>query len=245
MRALTLALGCTIACAPVAVAAQTIAGRVLEDGRDAPVASALVTLLDRDGERRAEAVSDSAGRFVLRPPDAGEYTIATTRLGYEPFRSPLLSLTTEGTVQMDLLLRPEPLGLEGFEVSVESRAVKDLKSFGHTPADLRRRWIDREAIESRRTALRTEDVIRWQAIPGVAVETAGGSPMLAPLCVYSLRSGRAGCAITVLNGVIIDPVEANQLDPTTIEAIAVLSPVDAATLYGTQGGNGAVLIWLR
>jgi hypothetical protein len=245
MRLLGLAVACSVALAPVAAAAQTITGRVLEDGRDAPVASALVTLLDRDGDRRAEAVSDSAGRFVLSPPQAGEYTISTTRLGYEPFRSPLLSLTVEGTVQMDLLVRPEPLGLEGFEVSVESQAVKVLKSFGHNPGDLRRRWIDRKTIESRRTAVRTEDVIRWQAIPGVAVATVGGSPMLAPLCVYSLRGGRTGCALTVLNGVIIDPVEANQLDPIMIEAIAVLSPMDAATLYGTQGGNGAVLIWLR
>jgi len=245
MRPLALAMGFVTTLTPVAVAAQTITGRVLEEGRDAPVASALVTLVDRDGDRRAEAVSDSAGRFVLSPPKAGEYTISTTRLGYEPFRSPLLSLAAEGTVQMDLIVRPEPLGLEGFEVSVESEAVKVLASFGHRPEDLRRRWIDRKTIESRRTAVRTEDVIRWQAIPGVAVETASGSPLLAPLCVYSLHGGTTGCALTVLNGVIIDPVEANQLDPIMIEAIAVLSPTDAATLYGTQGGNGAVLIWLR
>jgi hypothetical protein len=48
-----------------------------------------------------------------------------------------------------------------------------------------------------------------------------------------------------LNGVVIDPVEINQIDPAMIESIAVLSPVDAATLYGTRGGNGAVLVWLR
>jgi hypothetical protein len=49
----------------------------------------------------------------------------------------------------------------------------------------------------------------------------------------------------VLNGVVIDPVEANQMDPEAIEAIAVLSPMDATTLYGTVGGSGAVLIWTR
>lgn len=230
---------------PLAVGAQTIVGTVLEEGSDRPVGSALVSLVGAHGRRTAEALSDAAGRFSLKPGSEGEYVIVASRLGYEEFRSPLLALTREGSVEMDLLMRAMPLGLEGLEVSVESAAVELLRSVGHTPSGLGRRWIDRHKIESVTSALRLEDVIRWQGIPGVLVEYFNQSPALSPLCVKSTHAGRAPCALTVLNGVVIDPIEVNQLDPHSIEAIAVLSPSDATTLYGTAASGGAVLIWLR
>lgn len=230
--------------------AQTVTGRVVEDGRGTPVAGARVSLLDRDGKRRAEVVADSLGRFVMTPPRDGEYVLAAERLGYQTMRSPLLALKREGSVEMDLLMQPEPIGLEGLEVSVQSEIVRELRTLGQSPASLGRRWIPREDIAAVTSAIRTSDVIRWRAIPGVYIPVTNGSPNLEPLCVTTLRAGtvRAAtppCGLTVLNGVVINPLDANQLDPEAIEAIAVLPPVEATTLYGTLGGAGAVLIWTR
>jgi hypothetical protein len=231
-------------------AAQTVTGRVLEDGRGTAIAGARVSLLDRNGKRQAETMSDSVGRFALAPPRAGEFILAADRLGYETMRSPLLAMKGEGTVQLDLLMQLQPIGLEGFEVSVEAELIRELRTLGHSPASLGRRWIRREDIEAVKTAVRAADVIRWRAIPGVYLPVTNVSPALEPLCVTTqrastVRSAIPPCAITVLNGVVIDPVEANQMDPEAIEAIAVLSPMDATTLYGTVGGSGAVLIWTR
>jgi hypothetical protein len=244
-----LALACLPLPAPLA-AFQTLQGRVVEEGRDVPVPGAQVTLLDRGGDRRARALADSLGRFTLAPPEAGEYVIEVVRVGYETTRSPLLGMGTEGTAAVDLEMRPVPIGLEGLEVTVEREASDLLRRIGHTPLSLGARWIDRAEIERRRTALRPSDVIRWQAIPGLYLPVTNTSPSLEPLCVTTQRAGTVRsaippCAITLLNGVKIDPVEVNQLGPDDIEAIAVLSPVDATTLYGTDGGAGAVLIWTR
>lgn len=230
---------------PGVCAGQSLSARVLEEGSGRPVAGAAVSLVDRTGETRVQVLTDSLGRFFLAPPKAGEYRLVAERLGYRRTQSPLLALKLEGVVELDLVMDPEPIGLEGLEVSTESEAVRVLRSYGHTPADLGPRWIDRKKIEKVRSALRLTDVIRWQAIPGVHVRVVNTSPGMEPLCVETLRSGHPGCALTVLNGVIIDPVEVNQLDPGMVESIAVLSPIHAATLFGTRGGNGAVLVWTR
>jgi len=232
-------------CLPCVCAGQSISGRVLEESSGRPVAGAAVSLVDRSGKTKVQVLADSVGQFLVAPPQAGDYRLLAERLGCRSTLSPLLSLKLEGTVELDLIVDPEPIGLEGLEVSTESEAVRSLRSYGHTPAELGSRWIDRKKIEAVRSALRPSDVIRWQGIAGIHVRVSNASPALEPLCVETLRSGHPGCALTVLNGVIVDPVEVNQLDPSAIESIAVLSPVDAATLFGTRGGNGAVLVWMR
>ena len=206
---------------------------------------AAVSLVDAKGKRQVQVMADSLGRYSLSPKESGDYMVEAERLGYETTRSPLFSMKLEGAVSLDLTMQPRPIGLEGFEVQTESEAVRTLRSYGHTPTGLGARWIDRKKIEAVKSALRLTDVIRWQAIPGIHVRVVNASPSNEPLCVETLRSGHPGCALTVLNGIVVDPVDVNQLDPGLIEAIAVLSPRDAATLFGTRGGNGAVLIWTR
>lgn len=229
---------------PVKATTQTLSGRVLEEGRETPVTGAFISLVDQGGARRAQAISDSLGRFVLAPPQAGEYFVETTRLGYETTRSPLLALTVEGTVPLEIMMQPSPIGLEGFEVSVEREAEVLLGNFGHTPTTLGDRWIGRDDIESMPMPLGPLEVIRWRAIAGVQVAESF-STGVAALCVSFSRRPRSGCALILLNGAVISGLEAQALNPDHIEAIAILTPVDAATFYGTRGGGGAVLIWLR
>jgi Carboxypeptidase regulatory-like domain len=235
---------------PEVARAQTLRGRVLEEGRNSPVAQASVSLLDRNGKLLTRTESDSLGRFVLTPQGGGDFILEVVRLGYLTTRSPLLALSDEGEVPVDLLIRPSPIGLEGFEVTVESEIVKELRLYGQSPAALGRRWIDRARIEEVPTALRAKDVIRWQGAAGVSVREFSGSPAQNPLCVTfrratTIRAAHPPCAITLLNGVKIDPVEVNQMTPEEIEAIAVLTPIESTTIFGTVGGVGAVLIWTR
>ena len=69
---------------PPALAAQTFSGRVLDDSNDLPVATALIRLLDPEGEERAITAADSAGRYRLAAPGVGVYRVVAERLGYEP-----------------------------------------------------------------------------------------------------------------------------------------------------------------
>ncbi|MGD8320040.1 MAG: carboxypeptidase regulatory-like domain-containing protein [Gemmatimonadota bacterium] len=231
---------------PNRLGAQTLTGRVLEDGRNTPIADASITLVDRKDKQRAGTLSDSLGRFHLAPPEAGEYVIVVERIGYETSRSPLLSIKEkdEGTVSVELMMTPEPVGLEGLEVSVEREARQELRSFGLTPTALGRRWIDRKAVERMVTPGLTKDVIKNQSLAGVWVEEHDQTAGDGRLCVTFRRRERQ-CAITVLNGQVVSMEQAFLISSQDIESIAILTPNDATTFYGTQGGGGAVLIWTR
>lgn len=111
-------------------------GRILDEARESPVDGAAVRLLDRDGKERASAVSDSAGRFTLKPPKAGDYYLAAERIGYEPTRSPLLALHEGGATPVDLMMTPRPVGLEGLTVETEAVAAEQLRHIGIDPVDL-------------------------------------------------------------------------------------------------------------
>lgn len=246
-------VACLFPAAPAAGRAQTIVGRVVEDGREhVPVPGAVVLLLDREGEERGQVLADSVGRFLLAPPVEGEYYIRATRLGYQPFLTPLLALGAEGTAPLELAMVPEPIGLTGFEVIVEAEAEAFLQNFGLTPAALGNRWIDRADIEAVQLKQDPAAVISWQNIPGIYVprpeNLLPGSADIG-LCVSFTRgrmgSGANTCALNVVDGVAVPGRVAFGIDPETIAGIAILPPLEATTFYGPLGAGGAVLIWTR
>jgi hypothetical protein len=233
-----------LAAAP-SLRAQTILGRVLDDARGSPVAGAIVRLLDEGSEERAHAVADSLGRFTLAPPENGRYVLEAVRLGYERTRSPLLDMHEGGSVPLDLMMKPLPIGLEGFEVTVQQRASELLAPMGLTPARLGNRWIDHDFIESVRMKADIGSVIRWKNVAGAYVIN-GDNGSSTRLCIQ-LQRGRAmggnRCALLVLNGMVVSPEQAALMDPDAFEAVAVLLPTEATTYWGTLGGGGAVLMW--
>lgn len=246
----SLAIGAFLAASAAPADAQTLRGRVLEAVTERPISGASLSLVDPSGGRVAGTDTDELGRFSLKPPRAGEFVVEIVRIGYERALSPLIAFSATGEAAVDFELQPLPIGLEGLEVEVESEADRFLAGYGLSRAELGNRWIDRARIEAVATALRAKDVLRWAGVSGVYIREDSGSPSLAPLCVgfwraKSLRSANPPCAITFLNGVRIDPVEANQIAPEEIESMAVLTPVEATFLYGTEGSPGAVLLWTR
>jgi hypothetical protein len=238
------------AVAPSPVRGQTILGRVLDQFSEEPVDGVIVLLIARTGEERERALSDAGGRFVLTPPDAGEYLLVTDRFGYVETRSPLLSLTTEGQAPLDLMIAPAPIGLEGLEISVEERASEELSRIGLSVNALGNRWIDKERIDAIPVKLDVGTILERTAQAGLRISrpenlTMGSDDM--GLCVAFLRvrrpDGGGTCALVVWNGVPMSGVGALDIDPYAIESIALLEPMEAAMQWGTLAGGGAVLIW--
>jgi hypothetical protein len=194
--------------------------------------------MDRDGGRRAAVLADSTGRFLLSPPEDGEYVIAVSQLGYAEVRTPLLALSREGAAQLDFELSPEAVALEGLEVSVERRAQRELSGIGVGPAELGRRWLDREAIEEIPGLPPLREALRNRGLPGV---TLPDDPHA--LCLQFRRG--AGCALVVLDGAPIPADVALGLNLDELGAMAILDPQEAILLYGQRGGNGAVILWSR
>jgi hypothetical protein len=236
--------------APSPVRGQTILGRVLDQFSEEPVDGVIVLLVARTGEERERALSDADGRFVLTPPDAGEYLLVTDRFGYVETRSPLLSLTTEGQAPLDLMIAPAPIGLEGLEISVEERAAEELSRIGLSVNALGNRWIDKEQIDAIPVKLDAGTILERTAQAGLRISRPENLTMGSDnigLCVAFLRVRRADgggtCALVVLNGVPMSGVGALDIDPYSIESIALLEPMEAAMQWGTLAGGGAVLIW--
>lgn len=67
---------------PAPIAAQAISGMVVEAGTEAPIEGVAVTLLDRAGERLAWRITNAAGRFDFRMPQAGTYWLRAERIGH-------------------------------------------------------------------------------------------------------------------------------------------------------------------
>lgn len=233
---------------PESSAGQTILGTVLDLVNEEPVAGVVVALTERDGDVRVRALTDSSGHFVVVPPEAGEYTLVTRRFGYLETVSPLIALGTEGEATLELMVEPEPLGLDGFEVSVEDEAADELRLFGLSPVQLGNRWIDRERIDAVPVKRDMGSILEHAGPAGLRiVRPENGSSDLG-LCIAQIRATRMGamyCSLIIFNGVPMKGPEALGIDPDAIEGIAVLTPLEASTFYGTAGGAGAVLVWTR
>jgi hypothetical protein len=237
---------------PAPSAAQTILGRVLDELSEQPVPGVVVSLIVPSGDERLRTLSDSLGRFVIEPPEAGEYLLMTDRFGYRETRSPLLALTTEGRATLDLMIAPEPIGLEGLEISVEERAAEELVRMGISMNALGNRWIDREQIEAIPVKRDMGVILERTAQAGIRVARRENLTMGSDdigLCIALLRvrtaDGGGRCALVVLDGIPITGPAALDIDPDAIEGIAILEPIESSTYFGTIGGAGAVLVWTR
>ena len=243
---------CALAILASPAAPQVVEGRVLDQDNERPVGGAIVALVEEDGDERRRVLADSAGRFRIVPPEAGEYYLLAERFGYFETRSPLIAFGTEGRAAIDLLMVPRPVGLEGLEVSVEELAAQELGQLGLTPAQLGNRWIGREEIDAIAVKRDMGVILERTAQAGIQIirpeNLTIGSDNLG-LCVSLQRARTAGgggrCALIVLDGIPISPVQALDIDPSSIQSIAILDPIQASTFSGTVGGSGAVLVWTR
>lgn len=249
---------CAAACAalalslaPLPLGAQTIVGRVLDEANNDPVEGVVVKLVDRDGDEMARVMTDTGGAFTLAPPEAGEYILVAERFGYVDTRSPLLALVVEGDASLELMISPAPIGLEGLEVSVEEEASEELRIMGISPASLGNGWIDRRRIEAIPVKVDMGSILENTAQSGLAIIRPGnlvpGSDDMG-LCVTLARTrnmGRGRCALIVLNGIRIGGPQALDVDPNTIESMAVLGPIEASIQFGTDGGGGVLLVWTQ
>jgi len=109
------------------VAAQTVHGRLLEQGTGRPITAGLLTLVGEAGESVAQAESDSAGGFTLRAPDPGSFFVRAERIGYRTKTDGVLELGKGGEIRIDFYLMPRPIELEGVEGTAEGMTLLERK----------------------------------------------------------------------------------------------------------------------
>lgn len=224
---------------PSAALAQTFEGRVVDEAGDAPVATAVVRLVDEDGEQRAVTVADSSGHYRLGAPGPGVYRLQAERIGYEDLETPLLEAPTpDGAYPVDLLMRRSPIPIAGLEVSTEQVDRQLHLVMGISPATLRWDPVGEDALVRHvERAHDLTDVMRWGSYAGIEVR----EPRVGDPC-YHVR--RYGCLDVYLDGFRLTPETYDLVPLEALRTIVVVHPSESIAFP-----RGAVLMytpgWLR
>lgn len=142
------------------IQAQSLRGQVVEQGTNRPIEAAMISLIDEAGERVGSAWSDVSGRFFLRAPAPGTYTLRVGRIGYETATSPVLELAAGQTLDYRMEVPMQPITL------AELTAVGDDRNCVVRPdegsAETARVWEEaRKALDATARSER-ERVLRFE-----------------------------------------------------------------------------------
>lgn len=226
---------------PAGAAAQVVVGRVVDQRDGRGVATALVRLLDKEGEYRSFVLADSVGLYRLVIDEPGEYFLSVERIGYEPFRSPLLEFSVaDGTYPIDLQVSAAPLGLPGLAVTAEQGAARNQRirlHVGRNPSSLRIPPLTRTDIEDHIDKARNfEAVVRWTNTPSITVKKTTEGPCFQ----YRQRH----CIEVFLDGSHVNPRFVNELPLDLVESVVILLPNESIVYEA-----GAILLftagWFR
>lgn len=95
-----------------ALEGQSLRGRVLDSASAAPVAGALLSLVDNSGVERARGLSRDNGRYQLDVTAGGAYRIRILRIGYRPVTSGVIHLPETGEIAFDVRISGLPVRLD-------------------------------------------------------------------------------------------------------------------------------------
>lgn len=224
------------------VQAQTLRGQAL-DAQDevTPVPSALVELVDADGETVGVSLTDGEGWFTLQVEEAGEYLIRANALGWEPYESARFSVGgVQAVLRVDLLLIPRPIPLEGLDVDVRQfeRLDENLQlDIGLAPASMRFRPIGVMDVRRHAELGRTlTQMIAFEARAGIIVQDRAN---------YVCFQFRRGCLPLFLNGVRVDASAfAPGMPLELLDIVVILAPGETMA-YPAGGVLAYSRGWLR
>ena len=116
LRGRLLASLAVLACLPLGLSAQSVAGSLVRASDGAPLAGVSVTLLDLGGVPVASAVSDAQGGFTLQAQEAGEYMVLLDQEGYANQLSDVLTLRAGAPLTLNLTVEVQRVGETGVSI---------------------------------------------------------------------------------------------------------------------------------
>lgn len=225
---------------PRAGDAQVISGTLVQTEGLTPLRGGVVSLLDQDSATVAESRTDSVGAFFLTVPGGGSYRLTAAQTGYRTAVSPLLTIGSRDTLEVEFSLARDVVILDPLVVKARSRRI--------TAAA--RRFYDRAGTRAGGTFITREEIDRvhpshttdlFSSIPGVQTRPMmGGS---------SVRV-RGGCRPTVfVDGIRVNGYRSidDLVQPMDLEGVEVYRAAHEAPIEygGMQAGCAVVLLWTR
>ncbi len=240
---------------PIAVQGQAgaiLAGNVLSDSTERPIAGAEISI----ASLRVSVRSDSAGGFVIPGIAAGRQVVTVRAVGYAELTTTLVFGAGE-RIETDLLLRPVAQSLAKVEVTAAP-------PFGDNPRiaefEERRkmgigRFVTQEEL-AKSEGRKMIDVIMGR-IPGLRhVSDARGRRTLVSgrgATRFSLAPCKVRIVMDGVPGVVVDNIpmagglELDAIDPSTIAAMEYYTPATLPPQFNFEGNNpcGTLLLWSR
>lgn len=103
--------------------AQLVTGKLVDRTTGEPLDGAFVVLVDSAGVKRGGILTNREGRYFLRAPAAGRYTIRVERIGYATSTSRPLTLSANETRVYDMAVTTQAIALEAIEVKAGQRCT--------------------------------------------------------------------------------------------------------------------------
>ncbi|KPK01104.1 MAG: hypothetical protein AMS20_14245 [Gemmatimonas sp. SG8_28] len=237
-----------------ALEAQTLRGRVLDSESGEPVMLAYVGLMAEEGEMVVAALATTEGVFELEAPRRGSYFLYISRTGYETLVDGLFEIGRDGSMDVQVGLRPKPVELDPLVVETDvDKSPLEVAGFYDRALMGRGTFLIREDIE--RTAVdKITDAFR--NIPRLTIDESrpltGSMAVMQYPAVRIMRNGRECSPTFYLDRHVIalggdTPVRPDDfVTPAEIEAIEIYTrPSEIPVEFDELTNCGVVLMWTR
>lgn len=109
-----------LALVPSIAESQVVRGQLLNGGTGLPLEGAMIVLQGPTGEAGG-VLSNAAGRFFIRAPEAGTFSLRADRIGHASTISDAFTLAMGDTVDVSMVAEVQAIQLERLEISGERR----------------------------------------------------------------------------------------------------------------------------
>ncbi len=223
-----------------------VAGRVTDSASGKGIGGA--TVLVKGTALRATTVE--TGQFTIKTIPAGTYTLAVRSFGYKPQTVPVTVTDSERTT-VNVALVPTPTVLSGVVTQVSG--VQQRREVG---ADIT--VLNADSIMATAPVSTVTDLLETR-VPGLTVLRQSGLPGAPRRLRLRGTSSieRSNDPILIVDGIRVNadqsgaqssvggyygPSPIDQIDPNTIETIEVFKGPSASAMYGSDAGNGVIVI---
>ncbi len=236
----------------------TVTGEIVRQDTGEPMGSVQVSI----SETGLGSLTSASGRYLIVNVPAGQHTVQAQLVGYQT-RTQEVTVTADGTAQVDFAMTQQAIDLEGVVVTGTAGQARR-REVGNSIAQIQAADIENEPVETVEEVLqgRTSGVtitanngmvgagasIRIRGNNTIAGGATGNTPLIYVDGVRLSKStpqtdpdqGSIGFSQINANVSVLD-----EINPQDIDRIEVIRGPAATTLYGTEASSGVIQIFTK